>query len=215
MSVLILRGESFSSLFARHYTILCAHKSKRRACVRLKRLRMRDGDLTVICDRTEKKSSRNFNLGVPLESPSNKVQCVPKLKHYNFQYLELYTETFFLTSFWKNSVRKGMCLNMYLAETVHQMTWYRRLLLRKKTRNDSMLESSFLTACLRKGLHWTGSRYVQICLLAPARGACLVKIDELISLALLGICFSGLLRRYLSHSKEYVQLIVTSVTRGL
>ena len=58
----------------------------------------------------------------PLESPSNKVQCVPWLKHYNFQYLELHTETFFLTSFWKNSVRKGMCLNMYLAETVHQMT---------------------------------------------------------------------------------------------
>ena len=56
----------------------------------------------------------------PLESPSNKVQCVPRLKHYNFQYLELHTETFFLTSFWKNSVR--MCLNMYLAETVHQMT---------------------------------------------------------------------------------------------
>ena len=58
----------------------------------------------------------------PLESPSNKVQCVPRLKHYNFQYLELHTETFFLTSFWKNSVRKGMCLNMYLAETVYQMT---------------------------------------------------------------------------------------------
>ena len=63
VSVLILRGESFSSLFVRHYTILCAHKSKRRACVRFKRLRMRDEDLTVICDRTEKKSSRNFNLG--------------------------------------------------------------------------------------------------------------------------------------------------------
>ena len=66
-----------------------------------------------------KKNKPEFQLGrLPWkESPSNKIQCVPGLKHYNFQYLELHTETFFLTSFWKNSVR--MCLNMYLAETVH------------------------------------------------------------------------------------------------
>ena len=30
-------------------------------------------------------------------------------------------------------------------------------LLRKKTRNGFILESSFLTACFKKGLHWTGS----------------------------------------------------------
>ena len=114
VSVLILRGESFSSLFVRHYTILCAHKSKRRACVRLKRLRMRDEDLTVICDRTEKKQAGISTWASPLESPSNKVQCVPGLKHYNFQYLELHTETFFLSSFWKNSVRKGMCKDWWI-----------------------------------------------------------------------------------------------------
>ena len=105
-------------------TLFCVLISqKRRACVRLKRLRIRDEDLTVICDLTEKKNQAGISTRAsPLESPSNKVQCVPRLKHYNFQYLELHTETFFLTSFWKNSVRKGMCLNMYLEETVYQMT---------------------------------------------------------------------------------------------
>ena len=115
MSVLILRGESFSSLFVRYYTILCAHKSKRRACVRLKRLRMRDKNLTVICDRTGKNQAGISTRASPLESPSNKVQCVPRLKHYNFQYLELHTETFFLTSFWKNSVRKGIYVPKYVS----------------------------------------------------------------------------------------------------
>ena len=96
---------------------------KRRACVRLKRLRIRNEDLTVICERTEKKTKPEFQLGrLPWKARAIKLQCVPRLKHYNFQYLELHTETFFLTSFWKNSVRKGMCLNMYLAETVHHMT---------------------------------------------------------------------------------------------
>ena len=101
---------------------------KRRACVRLKRLRIRDEDLTVICERTEKKTKPEFQLGrLPWKARAIKLQCVPRLKHYNFQYLELHTEPFFLTSFCKNSVRKGMCLkliciNMYLEETVYQMT---------------------------------------------------------------------------------------------
>ena len=43
-------------------TPFCAHQSKRRAWVRLKRLRMRDEDLTVICDRTEK-IKPEFQLG--------------------------------------------------------------------------------------------------------------------------------------------------------
>ena len=77
----------------------------------------------MICERTEKKTKPEFQLGrLPWKARAIKLQCVPRLKHYNFQYLELHTETFFLTSFWKNSVRKGMCLNMYLAETVHHMT---------------------------------------------------------------------------------------------
>ena len=50
--------------FVRHYTILCAHWSKIRACVRLKRLRMRDEDLTAVCDRTKKKKTKpEFQLG--------------------------------------------------------------------------------------------------------------------------------------------------------
>ena len=49
--------------YVRHYTILCAHWSKLRACVRLKRLRMRDEDLTAVCDRTKKKTKPEFQLG--------------------------------------------------------------------------------------------------------------------------------------------------------
>ena len=42
----------------------CAHYSKHRACVRVKRLRMRDEDLTAICDRTKKKKTKpEFQLG--------------------------------------------------------------------------------------------------------------------------------------------------------
>ena len=82
----------------------------------------------MICERTEKKTKPEFQLGrLPWKARAIKLQCVPRLKHYNFQYLELHTEPFFLTSFCKNSVRKGMCLkliciNMYLEETVYQMT---------------------------------------------------------------------------------------------
>ena len=36
---------------------------KRYACVRAKRLRMRDKDLTAICDRTKKKAKPEFQLG--------------------------------------------------------------------------------------------------------------------------------------------------------
>ena len=42
--------------------ILCAHQSKRRACVRLESLRMRDEDLTAICHRTKKKTKPEFQL---------------------------------------------------------------------------------------------------------------------------------------------------------
>ena len=58
-------------LFVRHYTMPCAHQSKRRACVRVKRLRMRDEDLSAICDRTKKKKEAGIlTRAFPLESPS-------------------------------------------------------------------------------------------------------------------------------------------------
>ena len=46
-----------------HYTMPCTHRSKLRACVRVRRLRMRDDDLTAICDRTKKKTKPEFQLG--------------------------------------------------------------------------------------------------------------------------------------------------------
>ena len=45
-------------LIVRHYTVACPDSSKRRPCVRVKRLRMRDEDLTAICDRTKKKKTK-------------------------------------------------------------------------------------------------------------------------------------------------------------
>ena len=51
-------------LIVRHYTMPCAHYSKRSTCVRVKKLRMRSEDLTAICDRTKEKRSRIFNSGV-------------------------------------------------------------------------------------------------------------------------------------------------------
>ena len=68
-------------LVVRHYTMACPHSSQRRPCVRVKRLRMRDEDLTAICDQTKKKnqaliSTRAFTL----ESPSNKT-CVKPIRY--------------------------------------------------------------------------------------------------------------------------------------
>ena len=57
-SVLTLRRESFSSS-AITPSVCSLVKTSR--IIRLKRLRMRDEDLTAICDRTKKKSSRNFD----------------------------------------------------------------------------------------------------------------------------------------------------------
>ena len=45
-----------------HYTMACPQSSKRRSCVRVKRFRMRDEDLTAICDRTKKKTKPEFQL---------------------------------------------------------------------------------------------------------------------------------------------------------
>ena len=117
VSELILRCESFSLLFVRHYTILCAHQSKRRAWVRLKRLRMRDEDLTVICDRMEKKTKPEFQLG--------RLPWKARVIKYN-AYLDWNTITFNIwsciqkLSFLPHSgrillEREFMCLNMYLA----------------------------------------------------------------------------------------------------
>ena len=50
-------------LIVRHYTMPYAHYSKRRACVRVKQLRMRDEDLTAICDRTKGKTKLEFQIG--------------------------------------------------------------------------------------------------------------------------------------------------------
>ena len=48
---------------------------KRHACVRAKRLRMRDKDLTAICDRTKKNNEAGISTrAFPLESPSNKLR---------------------------------------------------------------------------------------------------------------------------------------------
>ena len=54
--------------FVRHYTMPCAHWSKHRACVRVKRLRMRN----------EGKKKKKNQAGIstrafPLECPSNKI----------------------------------------------------------------------------------------------------------------------------------------------
>ena len=54
--------------FVRHYIIPCAHWSKHRACVRVKRLLMRN----------EKKKKKKKQAGIltwafPLECPSNKI----------------------------------------------------------------------------------------------------------------------------------------------
>ena len=50
-------------LIVRHYTMPCAHYSKRSTCVRVKKLRMRSEDLTAICDRTKEKTKLDFQLG--------------------------------------------------------------------------------------------------------------------------------------------------------
>ena len=68
-------------LIVRHYTMACPHSSKRRPCVRVKRLRMRDEDLTAICDRTKKRNQAGISTrAFPLESPSNKT-CVKPIRY--------------------------------------------------------------------------------------------------------------------------------------
>ena len=66
MSMLILDRDSFYS----SAISLCAYYSKRRACVRVYRLHMRDKDLTAICDRTKKNQAGISTRAFPLESPS-------------------------------------------------------------------------------------------------------------------------------------------------
>ena len=72
VSVLILHRESFSSS-PLHYA-MCS-LVKRHACVRAKRLRMRDEDLTAICNRTKKNDEAGISTrAFPLESSSNKLR---------------------------------------------------------------------------------------------------------------------------------------------
>ena len=52
--------------FVRHYTMPCAHWSKHRACVRVKRLRMRN-------EEKKKKKAGISTRAFPLECPSNKI----------------------------------------------------------------------------------------------------------------------------------------------
>ena len=52
--------------FVRHYTMPCAHWSKHRACVRVKRLRMRN-------EGKKKNQAGISTRAFPLECPSNKI----------------------------------------------------------------------------------------------------------------------------------------------
>ena len=55
--------------FVRHYTMPCAHWSKHRACVRVKKLRMRNEE-----EKKKKKNQAGISTrAFPLECPSNKI----------------------------------------------------------------------------------------------------------------------------------------------
>ena len=54
--------------FVRHYTMPCAHWSKHRACVRVKRLRMRNEG-----EKKKKNQAGISTRAFPLECPSNKI----------------------------------------------------------------------------------------------------------------------------------------------
>ena len=54
--------------FVRHYTMPCAHWSKHRACVRVKKLRMRNEE-----EKKKKNQAGISTRAFPLECPSNKI----------------------------------------------------------------------------------------------------------------------------------------------